>query len=242
MSLVISYLPTAQPRAKITPKAGTPTAAVDDVWFQLTMVNQSAQPWIFYVYQSLPPAASSDWFSLAWFASPFKIGVGDQMTFRWQVTYDFVWSAGGELKPGVAFDAGGVHLADPDGINSTTFSDDPDSGPGLSLPQPGGPNGTLLIRDADNVPNNTFLVGIGMSGTGTYAVQAGPNLTHAFTPSTPTYFVAAGTDLIQIGSVLSIEAITANAQVTFPPAVKGLIATLDTNNTWTIATDPSYLG
>jgi len=238
MSLVVSYLPTAQPRAKTTPKPGTPKAAADDVPFQLRMVNQSAQPWVFYVYQSLPPAASADWFSLPWFASPFKIQVGNQIAFRWQVTYDFVWSASGKLIPGVTFDAGGGQPADPDGNNNTTFSDDPDSGPGLSAPQPGDPSGTLLIKDARTVPNNTFSVGIGMSGTGTHAVQAGTNLTHAFTP-TPTYFVAAGSGLIQLGTVLSIETITQSAEARFPPAVKNLIATLGQDNTWTVAPDPN---
>lgn len=197
--------------------------------YALTMINQSAQPWVFYVYQKLP-APVADVFSLAWFASPYQIRVGDQIKFSWEIDYNFVWSDTGVLIPGVTFDASGKKDCDPSGANTTTFSMDP--GPGLSDPVQGPPAGSLVINDANNVPSNRFSVGIGMSGTGTYVVQAGPNLKHTFTP-TPSYWVAAGIN-VQIGTVLDIQTVTQTAEARFEPNVFDLNCILQADNTWNI--------
>jgi hypothetical protein len=200
--------------------AGTPYA--------LTLVNQSAAPWTFYVYQKLP-ALASDIFSLAWFASPFVITVGNQVSFNWDITYDFVWGATGTIMPGVTFSAGGTMDADPAGANTTDFSAQP--GPNLSPAVQDPPAGSLVINDAFNVPNDTFSVGIGMSGTGTYAVQAGTNLIHTFTP-TPSYWVGAGQN-VQVGTVLDIQTVTQSAEVSFPVNKFNATGTLDQSNKWT---------
>jgi hypothetical protein len=197
--------------------------------YSLKMINASSQPWIFFVYQELPKQ-TDDVFSLAWFASPYKIVKKNQITFSWGIEYDFVWSDKGELKPGVVFEAGGTEECDPGGLNTTTFSLEP--GPNLSPPEKGPPLGSLVINDAPDVPNDEFSVGIGMSGTGTYAVQAGTNLKHVFTP-TPSYWIAAGTNE-QVGTVLNIETITQNAEVRFPSAVYAMTCTLGDDNTWDV--------
>jgi hypothetical protein len=221
MSLLMSY---AAPDLGLAAAAGTP--------YTLKLINQSAQPWTFYVYQKLPGQVA-DVFSLAWFASPYKISVGDSIKFKWEITYNFVWSDSGVLIPGVTFDAGGTKDADPNNDNVTTFSLNP--GPNLSTPVKESPSGSLIIKDADDVPNNKFSVGIGMSGTGTYAVQAGTGLRHTFTP-TPSYWVAAGTN-VQIGTVLNIQTVTQTAEAKFPSAVYSLVGTLGENNKWKI--DPA---
>ncbi len=196
--------------------------------YSLTLKNQSAAPWTFYVYQKMPQQVA-DVFSLAWFASPFVLTVGNQITFTWEIDYNFVWSATGTIMPGITFNAFGTENADPDGNNTTNFTTSP--GPNLSPAAPGQPAGSLVIKDGSDVPNNTYSVGIGMSGTGTYAVQAGTNLTHTFTP-TPSYWVAAGTN-VQVGTVLNITTVGVTAEAKFPNNVFKLIGTLDTANTWT---------
>ncbi len=197
--------------------------------YSVTLKNESAQAWTFYVYQKAPQP-SSDVFSLAWFCSPYKIRVGNKIKFTWQIEYNFVWSDTGELIPGVDFDASGTADCSPAGENTTDFS--LTGGPGLSDPIKGGPSGSLVINDASNVPNNRFSVGIGMSGTGTYVTQAGTNLKHLFTP-TPSYWIAAGTNT-KIGTVLNIDTITQNTEAKFDPAVFDLNCVLNKNNTWEI--------
>lgn len=222
MSLVLSYMDSQ--------REDYPLAASGGTQYSLKMINNSSQPWTFYVYQKAPQP-SSNVFSLAWFASPFMIrDGGDSITFKWEITYNFVWSATGLLIPGVTFDAMGTKPANPNGENTTTFSTSP--GPGLSTPVQAPPEGSLVIKDANDVPNNKFSVGIGMSGTGTYAVQAGTNLKHQFTP-TPSYWVGAGIDL-QIGTVLSIQTSNPTKEVKFPPAVFSMEATIGEDNLWTI--------
>jgi hypothetical protein len=196
--------------------------------YKLTLKNESAAAWTFYVYQKLPQPVA-DVFSLAWFASPFVIVPGNKISFEWQIDYNFVWGATGVVMPGVTFDASGEILADPAGDNTTTFSTQP--GPNLSAAVQAPPSGSLVINDASNVPNNTFSVGIGMSGTGTYVVQAGPNLKHTFTP-TPSYWVAAGSN-VKVGTVLNIQTITQTAEAKFPVNVFSLTGTLDQSNKWT---------
>lgn len=215
MSL-ISYV-----SSDIEPAAGTE--------YSLKLINQSSRAWTFFVYQQCVDQ-TPDMFSLAWFASPYKIRQGDAITFRWQIDYVFVWSDTGVLRPGISFDASGNKPADPNGKNTTQFDLSP--GPGLSDPVQAPPVGSLVIHDGDDVPNGRFSVGIGMSGQGTFAVQAGTGLNHMFTP-TPSYWIAAGDD-IQVGTVLNIKTVTDTAEVKFPSAVNNLVATLGDDNRWTI--------
>jgi len=229
MSIHISYADNTMPieSIKSQPQA---EALGQGTQYSLNLINQSAQAWTFYVYQKMPSQVA-DVFSLAWFCSPYKIRVGDHIRFTWEIEYNFVWSDTGELIPGVTFDAGGPKDCSPSGKNTTEFSLTP--GPGLSEPVKGPPDGSLIINDAADVPNNKFSVGIGMSGTGSYAVQAGTNLQHVFTP-TPSYWVAAGTNT-RIGTVLNINTITQTAEAKFKSAVFALDCVLGGDNTWDIS-------
>lgn len=214
MGILVSY------RNRTVEGTGTPYA--------LTLKNESSEAWTFYVYQK-PPALTNDVFSLAWFASPFVIMPGNQIVFTWDLSYNFIWGDTGTIIPGVTFSAGGTVDADPAGNNTTTFSTQP--GPNLSPAVQAPPSGSLVINDSNDVPNNEFSVGIGMSGTGTFAVQAGANLTHIFTP-TPSYWVAAGQN-VQVGTVLNIQTITTTGEAVFPVNTFNATGTLDQSNTWT---------
>lgn len=182
--------------------------------YSLTLKNQSRMPWIFYVYQKMPQP-SNNFFSLAWLASPLMIPVGDQITFEWEVVYNFVWGETGNISPGATFNASGVIDADPAGANATTFSASPE--PNLSGAVKAPPVGSLIISDAGSLPLYVYSVGIGMSGAGIHVVQAGPNLTYQFRP-TLNYWIAAGTDE-KVGTVLSIQTITHTAEVKFSEGV-----------------------
>lgn len=213
MGLHVSY------RALEAEASGTP--------YNLMLKNESAQAWTFYVYQKAPQP-SNNIFSLAWFASPFVIMPGNKISFEWEIVYNFVWGANGIVIPGVTFSASGDIDCDPAGDNTSTFSAQP--GPNLSAAVTAPPSGSLVIKDAADVPNNAFTVGIGMSGTGTYVVQAGPSLTHQFTP-TPSYWVAAGVD-VKVGTVLNIQTVTTTAEVKFPANVFSKTLTLNDSNKW----------
>ncbi|MEO1259238.1 MAG: protein RhiA [Bacteroidota bacterium] len=202
--------------------------------YTLRCTNKSTAPWVFYVYQKMP-SQPSEIFSLAWFASPYRIGPNDQITFSWSIDYSFVWGNSGILQPGVNYDASGSQPASIQGTNQTTFSTD-DGFPHLSTPTTGGQAGSLTVNQAGNVPNNVFATGIGMSGQGTFVQQALANTQQVYTP-TPEYWIAAATQM-QIGVVLA-QTVSQTAKVTFPPSVFTMYATLDQNNTWSISQTPT---
>jgi len=195
--------------------------------YSLTLKNESSQPWTFYVYQRMPEQPSFV-FSLAWLASPSMVPAGGQVTFVWEVAYNFVWGETGPISPGMIFTADQVIAGDPAGANSTTFSVSPE--PNFSSPVPVPPWGSLAINDAASVPLRLFSVGIGMSGAGTFVVQASPNLRYQFAAET-SYWIAAGTN-VRAGTVLSPATITNSAQVQFPPGVSSLTRTLDEALKW----------
>ena len=197
------------------------------VQYSVKMKNQSNQSWSFVVYQQ-PPANAE---SLAWFASPFNIGVGSEITFSWDISYQFVWAATGILQPGINFSALGMKDCDPTGTNTTNFTITNNT-PQLSDSVVGSSSGTLKIIDDRDVPPNKYSVAVAMSQNGVFAVNAGPNLTHVFTP-TPSYWVTAMQD-IKEGDVMDIKTVTQNTELHFPPNVYSLTATLQADNTWAV--------
>jgi hypothetical protein len=201
---------------------------MNHVPYSLTLINNSASPWTFYVYQQMPNQQSANVFSLAWFCSPFQIVPGASMQFQWTTDYTFVWGATGMIQPGVTFSASQTIDANPASANTTTFSIAP--APNMSPAVAGPPQGSLVINDAAGVPGNTFSVGIGMQDAGAFVTAAGPNLVHTFSPN-PTYWIAAGTD-VRIGTILDIATVTQNLQVIFPANVFALSYTLGQSNQW----------
>jgi hypothetical protein len=198
--------------------------------YNLVCQNNSSVPWVFYVYQTMPKQPS-DVFSLAWFASPYKISPGSKMSFKWDINYSFVWGNTGTVTPGVIYDAGGIKSCSLTGANQTTFSLD-NNAPQLSTPTQGGQEGSLTVNQASNVPNNVFSTGIGMSGQGSFVQQALQNAPQVYTP-TPKYFIAAATQM-QMGMVLA-QTITGSEQVAFPTNVYTMYATLGDNQLWTVS-------
>jgi hypothetical protein len=223
MTLIISY---AKPPSQMGRAAAASTPP-----YSVKLINQSASPWIFYAYQQMPTGESANVAPLVWFCSPFMMVPNTNITFMWTADYNFVWGATGAISPGVTFSAGGFIAADPQSANTTNFSLAP--GPNLSPAVAGSPQGSLVISDAGTVPNNTFLVGIGMGDVGTFVTPAGPNLRYTFTPATPpNYWIAAGTN-VQVGTILDVTTITQNLQVIFPINVHAVTCTLGADNQWT---------
>lgn len=219
MTTTMSYARTSESELEGA-AAGTP--------YSMTLKNESAGDYTFYVFQKMPNQDTANIFSLAWFASPFTIVHGNQISFHWTVDYDIVWGATGTLLPGVTFNASGKVPASPAGDNTSDFSVAP--GPHLTAPTQGQPGGSLVIDDSPDTPSNVYSVGIGMSGVGSFAVQAGPNLTHTFTP-TPTYWIGAGSN-VQVGRVLEITTNNPTTEVTYPANVYDVTYALNDKNIW----------
>ncbi len=206
------------------------TEAEGTTLYRINCINNSTANLIFYVYQTMP-SQPSNVFSLAWLASPYKLGLGYKISFTWSVDYSFVWGNTGTLTPGVNFYASQRMSCSPTGPNMSTFSLD-NFNPQLSTPVTGGQVGSLTIHGASNVPNMVFSTGIGMSGYGVFAQQALANVTQLYTP-TPNYWIAAANNM-QAGQVLG-QWVNLASPFSFPPNMYTANATLNPDNTWTIS-------
>lgn len=195
--------------------------------YSLTLVNQSRDLCTFYVFQTLPDQ-SPEVFSLIWLASPFAIAPGQEFRFDWSTDDNFVWGPTGMLSPHIGFHANGTIPADPDAANTTTLT----AVPALHLTDaiPGAEPGALTIKVDHTVRSDTYAVGIGMSGKGTFLVQAEPDLTHTFLP-TPIYWIGAG-PMVVAQTVLDTMTKDPIEEVSFPPDVYELTYTLNKSKQW----------
>jgi hypothetical protein len=199
------------------------------VSYTLVFVNNSSQTGDACVYQQGPNLTDPKVMSLAWFSK--RAFPTTRLRFNWNIDYSFMWSETGHLQPGVLFSASQTWPADLSTMNQVQFAND--RGAYTFLNQTAGPNqGSLTIKENSTIPANQASVGIGMSGSGTFVVQAQPNMNAIFTPH-PEYWITFG-DFIQ-GEVLDITTVTSSsAKIEFPVNVFSMTATLRADNTWSV--------
>ncbi len=196
--------------------------------YSLIFVNNSSMLGDACVYQTDPNINDPNVMSLAWFSK--RATPTTRVKFDWTIDYSFVWSETGVLVPGVVFSASQEWAADLSNKNQVQFTK---AGGAYSFQNQGtGPQpGSLYIREDSTIPAKQASVGIGMSGAGTFAVQAQPNITAIFTPH-PKYWISFGN--FMAGQVLDITTITSAAAIDFPYAVYSMTAILNPDNTWTV--------
>lgn len=198
--------------------------------YTLNFLNNSSNDWTFCCYQQDPKIGPKDVRSLAWYTK--AVAAGAKAKFTWTIDYSFVWAEVGELVPGVLFDATQVVDATTQTNNAITLTRlkntaykfiDQTTDPGYA--------GSLLVHQDGTIPIGSAAVGIGMSGVGTFAVPAQPNIDVSFSPH-PTYWVTFG-DYIT-GEVLDIQQVTHKAEVPYGFNVYSMWAILGADNQWTI--------
>lgn len=196
--------------------------------YTINFFNNSGSAGSFCTFQQLPDASNPNMLTLAWlakFANPQT-----RLSISWTTDYCFIWDETGQLVPGVPFNASEVLPASLNDNNAVTLTKS-DGAYQFIKQTTGFRPGTLLITTDVTVPINEASVGIGMSGAGTFAVQAAPNMNYIFTPH-PQYWVAFGN--FQQGQALEASEISNTAQVVFPPSIFAMNVTLNVDNTWTI--------
>lgn len=168
--------------------------------------------------------------SLAWFSEPAHPGT--TVEFDWSIIYNFVWSRQGELIPGVTFKASQTINTEPSDITKNSIGFTKEAGAyRFTETNRTTKSGTLGIYTDQTVPHGEASVGVGMSGSGTFAVTATPNYSFAFTPH-PKYWVVFGT--YEKGEVMDIESLTSTAEIIFEPDVYSMKAILKNDNTWEV--------
>lgn len=194
----------------------------------LRFKNRSESQHDFLCYQQGVDVNRPGVFTLAWFAKPVATGV--DVDFCWTIDYNFVWSEQGELQPGICFAANQVLAAGLIQKNRVGFTDN-NSAFQFVNQDSSGAEGSLTINGDNTIPKKKATFGIGMSGQGTFVVDAEPNLAAVFTPH-PTYWVSFGS--FDQGQVLDIQTLVNTAEVQFPANVYEVTAELDSGNNWSI--------
>jgi len=197
-----------------------------ELWFE----NQSTLPGWAIIYQDRKNAsAGPEIQQIAWMvcgANP-----SSSIQFRWTLDYTFFWvdraSNTRQKKP-----------ADPETANSTVLSHN-EFGYLLSDPLQEASAGTLRITQDASVPalGQKTLVGIGMSGAGTFAAPVSPNQNLTFTPqpaSSYLYYITFGQHALQVGDVLDPSTLNPSRAIRFSPGVTSMTAALDSTNSWTV--------
>ncbi|MGK4002082.1 hypothetical protein WMF31_05625 [Sorangium sp. So ce1036] len=198
------------------------------VQYSLLFKNNSVNTGSACVYQTDPDITDPNVMSLAWFAQ--GAAPTTEIVFTWTVDYSFTWAQTGVLKPGVRFTASQTWPADLSKTNQVTFTNQ--GGIYTFTNQTTGARaGSLYITEDGSIPINSASVGIGMSGKGTFAVQAQPNQNLIFTPH-PKYWITFGS--FQPGQVLDVTRISNPVEVDFPPNVYSMTAILNRDNSWTV--------
>ncbi|SIQ55646.1 hypothetical protein SAMN05880590_105134 [Rhizobium sp. RU35A] len=199
--------------------------------YSLTCLNNSTLSGSFAVFQKAPPTTvPGNIFSLAWFTRP--TAPNTKVTFTWNLDYSFVWSETGILQPGINFNASQVVPANPNGQNLIQLKLDNYGATTFANQSASGAIGSLTIEQLSNVAPNRTSVGIGMAGSGTFAVQAQPNMTAVFTPH-PNYWVIFGN--FETGDVIDIEDVTGAVEVTYGGALTSRTAVLGLDNMITVS-------
>lgn len=196
--------------------------------YALWFVNNAAVGGNVCVFQNVDDVTVSgggELKTLAWMVT--GANTGSEIKFLWSTSYNYVWF---DYTPTLT-----------QGITSATL----DSQVTLSKNQYGYvfstlasvAAGELSIKMDQSIPaaNNT-VAGIGMSGAGTFAVAAQPNIAPEFTPAETaelTYLINFNCDN-EVNSVINIENITNAATITFPYGVNTMTATYKNDGTWTV--------
>jgi hypothetical protein len=197
--------------------------------YSINFFNNSSRQGNICVFQKDPGALTPDVFALAWLTEFSNPNTG--VLFTWNLDYSFIWNETGALAPGITVNASEVLPAGLTGNNTVTLTKK-DGAYEFADQRTGAQPGSLTINSDATVAVNQATVGVGMSGAGTFVVQAAPDTTYVFTPH-PEYWVAFG-DFRQ-GQALLISRMNNTAQVAFPPDIYAMDVTLNADNTWTVA-------
>lgn len=195
--------------------------------YSVTVNNRASHSAYFMVFQSDPTSWAANALSLAWFSKYSNPSPTSRIKFQWTVDTGFSWAETGELKPGIQFAASETY--DPTGGNNM-ITLDYNKAYQFVNPTKGPDPARFYLAESANIPiKSDASVGVTMSGSTVYAVQARPNQNLTFSPH-PKYYIAYG-DYLE-GDVLDVSAINNPLELPYPTGIYSLTTTLNADGTW----------
>jgi rhizosphere induced protein len=197
--------------------------------YSVTVDNHASHSACFMVFQSDPTQWAPNALSLAWFARYSNPGQNSRTRFEWTADTGFSWAETGELQPGIQFAAAETY--EPTGGSNRISLDWENGVYRFAYPSWGADPARFYLAETANIPaRSQACVGVTMSGSTVYAVQARPNQNLAFSPR-PRYFIAYGD--YQQGDVIDVSTVNNPLELSFPTGVHALTTTLHADGSWT---------
>lgn len=198
--------------------------------YSLKIINNSDQTGDFCLYQVDKNLEDTNIMSLAWFSK--SASAGTDLEYKWKLDYSFFWSKTGKLKPGIIFDSSHATKGSLTKNNVVTFNYENREYQFKNLTSDSHYNGLQYIECDMNIKMHEAAVGVGMHGIATFARNAEPNLGFSFSPRIQ-YRLAFGS--YQQGEVLDLHKISHFTVIDFPMNIYNMTATLNSDNSWTVA-------
>ena len=209
--------------------ANIPTlpAAVQGAQLSLNVINNSSSPISACLYQQ-PPNQQPGVFPVVWLSAPLYPGM--RRNFAWSNNdYSFVWAETGGLIPGITFNPSQMTPASIG--DQITFSVNGSGGYAQFTNPTPSPSPNLTITDGGNISPGHYAVGVGLSGSPVYVVQAQPNMAYPFAPPSNRIYLFAGN--CQTGEVLNTQTISNAVLITYSGQTQAT-ATLQMNGMWNV--------
>lgn len=152
-------------------------------YYKVHFVNATVSAGIAYMYQTDPALANLEGsVPLVWFCHDSRPDA--TVLFAWSAQYCMFWSSA-NLAPDTVVEPAQILPCGLRVNNEAMFT-----GKLLTNQATGSPFGSLIISQAGSVPATGALLGIGMSGAGTFAFPACPNITAIIHQPNPRYWIA----------------------------------------------------
>lgn len=208
------------------PAVSAQTAIMKLSTYRLTFENRSNRAGSVCLYQTHPELGRREAWPLAWFAR-YNYPT-TRVEFHWRTEYCFFWHEAKSFRGGRVMSQ--TWPADPKSSNHVTLTRHRAYGfCGLKASRR---PGRLLIQTDGTLPLRQAWAGIGMSGSGLFAVPVQPNLDLAFTLHPPEYWLTFGN--YRQGDRLDLARIANPVRLKFLPNCYTMSAILQVDNTWRV--------
>lgn len=196
--------------------------------YSLKIINEGDFKGALAVYQRQHDLEAMGAMPLAWFTQ--KVFPNMHAEFSWDKEYNFILSKEGELIPGVVFKAVESVDTSPEMHNMIEIDKGSDGYVIKKQVTDHRRVGKLVIEGRSGIPEMDASIGIAMSGSGTFAWEAEPNVSMEVEPK-PEYWITYG-DFRQ-GEVLDTRHITKKSlKIDYPRGKYGAVVVLKKDNTW----------
>jgi len=197
--------------------------------YSVSVNNHASYSAYFMVFQSDPTNWAANALSLAWFSKFSNPGPTTRIKFQWTVNTGFSWADTGDLQPGIEYSTAETY--DPTGGNNM-ITLDYNGAYQFVNPTKGPDPARLYLSESPSIPiKSDASVGVTMSGSTVYAVQARPNQSLTFSPH-PKYYIAYG-DYME-GDVLDVNSINNPLELPYPTGIYALSTTLNADGSWDV--------